>query len=248
MSTHPILRHIASKSLVILAAGLLSFASTGCSATNVVEYDFNAMLQPVPATAKFSDPEYNIWCGSAVKGDDGKYHMFYSRWPRKLGHYAWVTHSEVAHAVSDSPFGPWTHRDVTLPPRGTNYWDGSCTHNPTVLRIGKKFYLYYMGNYGDGVVRLPLNWEHRNHQRIGVAVADSPDGPWQRFDKPVLDISSDTNAPDALVVTNPSVTERPGGGVLMIYKAVGLKREMTFGEVPDRTEAATAAFQRGIIR
>lgn len=187
------------------------------------------MLQPVPATAKFSDPVYNIWCGSAVKGDDGKYHMFYSRWPRKLGHYAWVTHSEVAHAVSDSPFGPWTHRDVTLPPRGTNYWDGSCTHNPTVLRIGKKYHLYYMGNYGDGVVRLPLNWEHRNHQRIGVAVADSPDGPWQRFDKPVLETSSDTNAPDALVVTNPSVTERPGGGVLMIYKAVGLKRALPFG-------------------
>jgi hypothetical protein len=229
MPNHLIFGRIASKSLAILAAGMLAFASTGCAATNVVEYDFNAMLQPAPATAKFSDPVYNIWCGSAIKGDDGKYHMFYSRWPRKLGHYAWVTHSEVAHAVSDSPFGPWKHRDVTLPPRGTNYWDGSCTHNPTVLRIGRKYYLYYMGNYGDGVVRLPLNWEHRNHQRIGVAVADLPDGPWQRFDKPVLDITSETNAPDALVVTNPSVTERPGGGVLMIYKAVGLKRALPFG-------------------
>jgi hypothetical protein len=216
--------------LVCVLAGLLSLAAfTGCAATNAVEYNFNAMLQPVPLTAKWADTNYNIWCGSTVKGDDGKYHMFYSRWPRKLGHYAWVTHSEVAHAVSDSPFGPWKHHDVALPARGTNFWDGSCTHNPTVLRIGKKYYLYYMGNYGDGVVRLPLNWEHRNHQRVGVAVADSPDGPWQRSDKPVLDISSDTNAPDALVVTNPSVTERPDGGVLMIYKAVGLKRALPFG-------------------
>ena len=32
------------------------------------DYDFNAMLQPVPATAKFSDPDFNIWCGSAVQG------------------------------------------------------------------------------------------------------------------------------------------------------------------------------------
>lgn len=213
----------------ILVAGLLGFAFAGCAATNDYDYDLNAMLQPVPLTAKWADINYNIWCGSAIKGDDGKYHMFYSRWPRKLGHLAWVTHSEVAHAVSDSPFGPWTHHDVTLPARGTNFWDGSCTHNPTVLRIGKKYYLYYMGNYGDGVVRLPLNWEHRNHQRIGVAVADSPDGPWQRFDKPLLDISSDTNAPDAQVVTNPSVTERTGGGVLMIYKAVGKKRPQPFG-------------------
>lgn len=219
-----------NRRLIGALVGLLTAVTfTGCAATNVVEYDFNAMLQPVPATAKFSDPEYNIWCGSAVKGDDGKYHMFYSRWPRKLGHYAWVTHSEVAHAVSDSPFGPWKHHDVTLPARGTNFWDGSCTHNPTVLRIKGKYYLYYMGNYGDGVVRLPLNWEHRNHQRIGVAVADSPNGPWQRFNQPVLDISSDTNAPDALVVTNPSVTERPDGGVLMIYKAVGRKRPQPFG-------------------
>lgn len=217
--------------LLLKLAALLAATLTpsACAATNVVDYDFNAMLQPVPATAKFSDPEYNIWCGSAVKGDDGKYHMFYSRWPRKLGHFAWVTHSEVAHAVSDSPFGPWKHHDVTLSPRGTNFWDGSCTHNPTILRMRGKYYLYYMGNYGDGVVRLPLNWEHRNHQRIGVAVADSPNGPWQRFDKPVLDISSDTNAPDAQVVTNPSVTERPDGGVLMIYKAVGMKRPQPFG-------------------
>ncbi len=116
------------------------------------------------------------------------YHMFYSRWPRKLGHLAWVTHSEVAHAVSTSPSGPWQHRDVALPARGTNFWDGSCTRNPTVVRMGGKVYLYYMGNYGDGVVGKSLNWTHRNHQRIGVAAADSPSGPRTRFDKPVVDI------------------------------------------------------------
>jgi len=195
----------------------------------VEDYDFSAMLQPVPATAKFSDPDFNIWCGSAVKGDDGRYHLFYSRWPRKLGHNAWVTHSEVAQAISDSPFGPWRHHDIALPARGTNFWDGCCTHNPTVVRMGGKFYLYYMGNYGDGVVGKSLNWIHRNHQRIGVAVADSPNGPWQRFDQPIIDVSPDTNAPDALVATNPSVTQRPDGGVLMIYKAVGLKRALPFG-------------------
>ena len=206
------------------------FASLAVRAGNVpVDYDFNAMLKPVPATARWSDNNYNIWCGSAIRGDDGKYHIFYSRWPRKLGHLAWVTHSEVAHAVSDTPFGPWKHHDVALPARGTNFWDGSCTHNPTILRLGQCFYLYYMGNRGDGVVKSPLNWTHRNHQRIGVAVADSPDGPWQRREQPVLDISSDTNASDAQLVTNPSVTTRPGGGVLMIYKAVGMKRPQPFG-------------------
>jgi hypothetical protein len=211
-----------------LAVALSCFAAA-VTAGLAADFDFEAMIQPVPASAKWSDPDFNIWCGSGVKGDDGKYHLFYSRWPRKLGHIAWVTHSEVAHAVSDSPFGPWKHHDVALPARGTNFWDGSCTHNPTVLRIGGEYYLYYMGNYGDGVVQKPLNWTHRNRQRIGVAVAASPDGPWKRFDKPVLDVSEDADAPDALMTSNPSVAQRPGGGVLLIYKAVGKKRPAPFG-------------------
>lgn len=189
--------------------------------------DLAAMRLPIPATAKFSDPDFNIWCGSPVKGDGGQYHLFYSRWPRKLGHIAWVTHSEVAHAVSDSPFGPWKHRDVALPARGTNFWDGSCTHNPTVIRLGGRFHLYYMGNHGNGVVEQPLNWTHRNHQRIGVAVADSPDGPWTRFDKPLVEPTPGFY--DALCCNNPSVTTRPGGGYLMVYKAVGDKGKLPFG-------------------
>jgi sucrose-6-phosphate hydrolase SacC (GH32 family) len=199
----------------------------GAHSDPTYEWDFHAMLQPVPATAKFSDPDFNIWCGSAIKGDDGKFHLFYSRWPRKLGHLAWVTHSEIAHAVSDSPFGPWKHRDIALPARGTNFWDGSCTHNPTVIRFGGKFYLYYTGNYGDGVVGKSLNWTHRNHQRIGVAVADSPNGPWTRFDKPLVDTTPGFH--DALCCNNPSVAVRPDGGVLMVYKAVGDKGKLPFG-------------------
>jgi sucrose-6-phosphate hydrolase SacC (GH32 family) len=222
-------RHTRATSFALASLLLVGGFACGHAATNAVEYDFNAMIQPVPTTAKWADTNYNIWCGSQIKGDDGKYHLFYSRWPRALGHIAWVTHSEVARAVSDSPFGPWTHRDVALPARGTNFWDGSCTHNPTIIRIGKKFYLYYMGNYGDDVVTTSLNWTHRNHQRIGVAVADSPDGPWQRFDKPVVDISNDTNAPDALLTSNPTVAQRPDGGVLMVYKAVAMKRPAPFG-------------------
>ena len=64
------------------------------------ELDFAAMIQPAPRTAKFVDPDYYIWCGTLVRGDDEKCHLFYSRWPRRLGHNAWVTHSEVAHAVA----------------------------------------------------------------------------------------------------------------------------------------------------
>jgi len=193
------------------------------------DIDFSRWLQPVPAGAVFQHPDWCIWCGSAVRGDDGNYHLFYSRWPSRLGHKAWVTHSEVARAVAEKPEGPYRHVEVVLPARGEKFWDGSCTHNPTILRVGKKFCLYYMGNYGDGVVQQPLNWIHRNHQRIGVAIADSPAGPWTRFDKPVVDISADNEAPDALMTSNPAVCVRPDGGLLMVYKAVATKGKAPFG-------------------
>jgi hypothetical protein len=190
----------------------------------VSELNLGAMLQPVPESARFIDPDYYIWCGSLIRGDDRKYHLFYSRWPRKLGHYAWVTHSEIAHAVSDSPTGPFHHVNVALPARGKDFWDGLTTHNPTIVRIGDRYYLYYMGTTGDGQAMKTLNWGHRNNQRIGVAVAETPEGPWQRFDNPVIDVSSDPDAPDAVMTSNPAVAVRPDGGVLMIYKAVARKR------------------------
>jgi hypothetical protein len=28
---------------------------------STADYDFNARLKPLPATAKFSDPDFNIW-------------------------------------------------------------------------------------------------------------------------------------------------------------------------------------------
>jgi hypothetical protein len=42
-----------------------------------------------------------------------------------------------------------------------------------------------VGYYGHGVLGKGLNWTHRNHQRIGVAIADSPNDTWQRFDQPL---------------------------------------------------------------
>jgi predicted GH43/DUF377 family glycosyl hydrolase len=195
------------------------------------ELDINALIDLVPQSAKFINDTSFIWCGTMVKSHvDQKYHMFYSRWPREYGFAAWVTSSEVAHAVSDSPFGPFEHKDVALPHRGSDHWDGMYTHNPTVHFFNGKYYLYYTGNIGDGKITSPqLNWSHRNNQRIGVAIAEDPNGPWQRFDQPIIDIGTDTTAHDAQMVANPSVTQMPDGRFLMVYKAVAKKRPQPFG-------------------
>ena len=182
-------------------------------------FDGPIRLLPAPASAMFIDPDYFIWCGSMIRASDGTCHLFYSRWPRRLCHNAWVTHSEIAHAVSADPCGPYRHKDVALAARGAEYWDGLCTHNPTVTAYGGKYYLYYMGNTGDGIPLRDLNWGHRRNQRIGVAVAERPDGPWTRFDRPLIE--PEPGFHDAQCTTNPSVTARIGGGCLMVYKAVG---------------------------
>ena len=191
--------------------------------------DLHAMIRPVPASAKFIDEDYYIWGGSMVRDADGVCHLLYSRWPRKLGHMAWVTHSEIAHAVSDAPLGPYKFVDVALPKRGQEYWDGLCTHNPTVHEFDGKYYLYYMGNTGDGNATAKLNPIHRNNQRIGVAVADHPAGPWQRFEQPLIDVSASEKAPDALMCSNPSILQRDDGLFVLVYKAVGKTGRLPFG-------------------
>jgi len=194
-----------------------------------VNLDLNSMLSPVPSSAVFADEDYYIWGASMVRDAQGACHLFYSRWPRQLDHSAWVTHSEIAHAVADHPLGPYRHVDVALPRRSARHWDGLCTHNPTVHAFEGRYYLYYMGNTGDDQPTAGLNWTHRNNQRIGVAVADHPAGLWQRFDRPLIDVSDDPDASDALVTSNPSICRRPDGLYVLVYKAVGKQAPLPFG-------------------
>lgn len=187
--------------------------------------DLKIEFGKVSRSSILKDDKRSIWGGSVVRSDDGRYHIYYSRWPKKLG-WAWVTDSEVAHAISQTPFGPFQFSDIALPRRGREHWDGWCTHNPTVHKFGDKYYLYHMGNTGDGKqIGVPgkhkLNWLHRNNQRIGVAVADTPQGPWKRFTTPLIDVGTEKDDWDSLMTSNPSVCQRPDGGYLLVYKAVG---------------------------
>lgn len=202
--------------------------------TYAQDLDIAKWIQPVPETAKFGLPDYMVWCGSMVKGDDGKYYLFYSRWPRASGHYAWVTESEIAVAVADQPNGPYKHVKVVLPKRDKKYWDADVTHNPTVYKFGKKYYLYYMGTHGTEKFTTPVSmkdagwWVYRNNQRIGVAVANSPLGSWKRPDKPTIDTTM--HSFDHQMCANPAVTQRPDGKTLMVYKGVS-EGKMPFGGV-----------------
>jgi len=84
-----------------------------------------------------------------------------------------------------------------------------------------KFWLFYTGNHGNGEF-----WDHRNHQRIGVAVADHPLGPWRRSEKPIVDTTP--GGWDHLITACPTVAQGADGIYRMIYKGVS-EGELPFG-------------------
>ncbi len=195
---------------------------------------FKDRLLPAVTGGGFAMDGYWIWCGSVVKSDDGKYHMFASRWSDQLTFAPhWVTNSEVVHAVSDTPEGPYVFADVALPPRSPEYWDGRMTHNPTIHRHPDgRYILFYTGTTYDEPLPTPqtpasheLAWEKaRCNQRVGVAIADSPGGPWQRCDAPLLEPRP--GKWDGWMNTNPSAVVLPDGSVMLYYKAVGFSKDL----------------------
>ncbi|MGJ8693867.1 MAG: glycoside hydrolase family protein [Thalassotalea sp.] len=241
-----------SRKILWLSLTLLTFSSNADNITvkenTKQDINFNQLLQPVPEYAKFIDPDYYIWGASMVKGKQGKYHLFYSRWKKEHGHNAWLTRSEIAHAVADNPTGPYKHHDVTLPARSASYWDGLTTHNPTIHKFGEKYYLYYMGTTGDGKVVKGFNWSHRNNQRIGVAVANSPYGPWQRSDTPLIDVRDNEQALDALMVSNPSIALRDDGTFVLVYKAVAKHKPLPGGGPVVHLVATSTQPDQGFVK
>ncbi len=190
-------------------------------------------LLPAPRHGGFALDDFWVWCGSAIRGEDGRYHLFASRWPRALSFSPhWVTNSEVVRAVSETPEGPYAFAEVVLPPRGPEFWDGQMTHNPTIHRSGDTYLLYYTGTTYDhprptpeAPLAGPLHaTPARLNQRIGLATASSVYGPWTRRDRPVLEPSAD--GWDRLMTTNPAPCVLDGGAVLLVYKAVGIERDL----------------------
>ena len=105
-----------------------------------------------------------------------------------------MTSSEVVHAVSHSPHGPWHLRDVALPRRGRHYWDGMATHNPTVHydELRRQYVLFYIGTTfsfdlprGGPLTNRSLYELAWNAKRIGVATSPSLYGPWRRLSAPI---------------------------------------------------------------
>ena len=183
---------------------------------------------------------YWVWCGAVVCGEDGRYHMFASRWPNcrpMAGGYA--VSSEIVRAVADTPEGPYVFEEVALPVRGEQFWDGRMTHNPSIHKCGDTYLLFYIGSTFDGPMPPPEAWVKRDgvepdwdradydnppqvrhayaNIRIGLATSPSVYGPWRRRDAPIL--QPRPGKWDSTVVTNPAPCVLDDGRIYMLYRS-----------------------------
>jgi hypothetical protein len=206
-----------------------------------------------------NDPGYRVWGLTVIKWNDGKYHGYYSRWPESKGHDAWLSHSEIAHAVADSPEGPFVFKEVVLKSQNPNGWDMLNAHNPYICYDGKQLCLYYISNdirkiFAKNNATLPLSddWilehkgKYRNTQRIGVAIAQNPSGPFTRHKEIVVGPNNYLKE----VAVNPAVTYQ-NGKYIMIMKGDDMRKEKRFRiqyvGIADKPEGPFEIFEKPVF-
>lgn len=201
----PTRRHFLAGLTLAPFAGVLAGRPSGLFADDNLS-EFSKHLKPVGRALE--SPDWYVWCNSPIYGPDGRVHVFYSRWPaaKKMG--GWINSSEIAHAVADSPESPFTHVETVLAPRGPGFWDATTCHNPNIQFVDGKYCLFYMGNSNG----------RTDTKRIGLATADSLNGPWRRPDKPLLE-PGQTGAWDDHCTTNPAFVKHPNGQYWLYYKS-----------------------------
>ncbi|WP_297089398.1 glycoside hydrolase family protein [uncultured Draconibacterium sp.] len=192
-------------------------------------------LGTAPVNGGLEMEDYWVWGSSVIKGDDGKYHMYASRWPKYLKfHPGWMIASEIVHAVSDTPEGPYDFKDVALGARGAQFWDGRSCHNPKIVKYNDEYILYYMGSThpfeevdeeNADELTLSSKWciAARWGKRVGVATSKSPNGPWERLDAPILDVKP--NSFYSFLTSNPSPLIKEDGSVVLLFKGRGYKED-----------------------
>lgn len=188
--------------------------------------DFTKRFLPAPKEGGFKMEGYWVWCGSVIKAEDGRFHMFASRWPKSLPmHPGWLLASEIVRADSMTPEGPYVFQEVVLKARGAEFWDGRATHNPHITKVGDTYVLYYIGythpfldvQEGEKLdLQDPRVIVGRSNKRVGIAISQNITGPWIRSEQPIL--SPRPGKFDSFFTSNPAPCFNEDGSVLLVYK------------------------------
>ena len=201
--------------------------------------EFCKKLKPVGRILEA--PAYNVWCCAPIYGPDGKIHVFYSRWLNKFGHAGWISACEVAHAVADSPEGPYVTKGVALSGSGGANWDSGSIHNPTIYKVNDKYVLLFIGSDGsklginrDDILKMSEKeyWPYYNKlletKRVGMATATDLNGAWTRIGtKPVVQAGPELSWDD-FCTSNPAFVVTPSGKFRIYFKGWDRKTHEAF--------------------
>jgi hypothetical protein len=170
-------------------------------------------LKPAENTSLYEDKENSYWGGSPILGDDGRYHLFSSRFTNSCGLNTWLANSECVRASSSSPTGPFVTEEVV---------QGVFCHNPTIRKAPDgSFLLFYIGDdksaekthcaNGQSFEAGPSGLQVDNCE-IRVKRAASITGPWSNNHK----ISS--AALNGICPTNPAPVIEDDGKIKLYYR------------------------------
>lgn len=96
--------------------------------------------------------------------------------------YVWYSKGKIAPGYdatvwyATSPDGhQWTEKGIALAKGEAGTWEGASVFTPNILVANGRYWLFYTGTskqFGKGF---------NPDSKIGIAVSDSPDGPWERL-------------------------------------------------------------------
>ncbi|CAD77969.1 MAG TPA: xylosidase [Rhodopirellula baltica] len=150
------------------------------------------------------------------------YYVWYSKGKISPGYDAtvWYATSKDGHQ--------WTEKGMALDKGEPGSWEGTSVFTPNILVAEGRYWLFYTGTskkYGKGF---------QPDSKIGIAVSDSPDGPWERLaTNPALSNSPNAADFDSHLVDDACLIVREGK-IWFYYKGRQL------GKGPGQTQMGLA--------
>ena len=127
------------------------------------------------------------------------YYVWYSKGKISPGYDAtvWYATSPDGHV--------WTEKGMALPKGKPGTWEAASVFTPNILVAEGKYWLFYTA------VSRPYKKPYNPDSKIGIAVSDSPDGPWKRTSvDPVLKNSDKREDFDSHLVDDACLIVRDG--------------------------------------
>ncbi len=140
--------------------------------------------------------QWDYWDGKIIKGPDGRYHLFGSRWDQANGHKGWGG-SKAVHAVSDHLLGPYVDKGLCWPENV-----GGKGHNVTALALP------------DGSYAILIS----ETRAATIFVSKSLDGPWEPLGRITVDGNPGWHGSNEIILPRPDGRFEMFGraGVIMI--------------------------------